>query len=250
VRPIVFLHIPKTAGQTIHNQLAQMVGAKAVSPIRVQSQAPKGPQMPAGYGLYSGHIDWVELETLDDPFVFTVLREPAERIASFYFYLLSEAHKLNARELALPGNAGKARILEASAEDYFFGGTPAWQTFVRDHYDNFYCSYFATRLMRGGATARALAPDVLLEQALNGLASIDRVYHTDHLEVLEQDIARLFGATIKISGNYVNAGQHDRSEPRWPKLAALLGSDAALRRLEDFTAHDTELMTRVRFAHS
>src|SRR5690606_31646457 len=64
VRPIVFLHIPKTAGQTIHNQLAQMVGAGSVSPIRVQSQAPKGPQMPAGYGLYSGHIDWTELETL------------------------------------------------------------------------------------------------------------------------------------------------------------------------------------------
>jgi hypothetical protein len=250
VRPIVFLHIPKTAGQTIHNQLAQMVGAKSVSPIRVQSQAPKGPQMPTGYALYSGHIDWVEIETLDDPFVFTVLREPTERIASFYFYLLSEARKLNASELALPGNAGKARILEMSAEDYFFGGTPAWQTFVRDHYDNFYCSYFATRLMRGGATARALAPDDLLKQALEGLATIDRVYHTDHLEVLEQDIEKMFGTTIKVSGNYVNAGEHDRSEPRWPKLAALLDSDDAIRRLEDFAANDNELMTRIRFARS
>ncbi|WP_430450438.1 hypothetical protein [Rhodophyticola sp.] len=62
---IVFLHIPKTAGQTIHSELARVVGAKAVSPVRVHTQAARGvAQMPPGYRLYSGHIDWEALDTL------------------------------------------------------------------------------------------------------------------------------------------------------------------------------------------
>lgn len=249
-QPIVFLHIPKTAGQTIHNQLAQMVGRGAVSPVRVHSQAPQGPQMPAGYRLYSGHLDWREVDGLPDPFIFTVLRDPAERIASFYFYLLAEARLLTPQELALPGNLGKANILHMSAEEYFFGGNPGWQLFIRAHYDNFYCSYFATRKMRGWSEIRTLGPAALVERALAGLAAVDRVYSTTGLDVLEQDIARLFGASIRVTDNYVNAGQHARGEARWPKLLALMESDRARSALEAFTACDADLMARVRFAQA
>lgn len=248
--PIVFLHIPKTAGQTIHNQLAQMVGADAVSPVRVHSQALNGLQMPSGYSLYSGHIDWTELGTLPDPFVFTVLRDPAERIASFYFYLLGEARKLSAQELRLPGNLGKANVLAMSAEDYFFGGSPAWQTFVRDHYDNFYCAYFATQRMRGGGEIRACTTSEAVSRALIGLTLVDRVYHTDRLNVLEQDILSRFGHKINVTGNYVNAGEIPRDQARWPKLIDLLDSDAARRKLEDFVIRDVDLMARVRFSEA
>ncbi len=247
-RPIVFLHIPKTAGQTIHNQLAEMVGKAAVSPVRVHSQAPQGPQMPAGFRLYSGHLDWTEVDGLPDPFIFTVLRDPAERIASFYFYLLAEARRLTPDELALPANLGKAKVLQNPAEEYFFGGSPQWQLFIRDHYDNFYCSYFATRKMRGWSGIRDLAPGALLERALAGLATLDRIYSTTGLEVLEQDIARLYGATIRLTGNYVNAGEHAQGEARWPKLLALMDTDRARAALEAFAQRDTDLLARVRFA--
>ena len=84
MRPIVFLHIPKTAGQTIHFALAEMVGARNVSPIRVNGQAVDHCTLPPGYLLHSGHIDWTNLDSVEgNPFVFTVLRDPAERIGSF-----------------------------------------------------------------------------------------------------------------------------------------------------------------------
>merc|ERR1711969_313057 len=138
--PIVFLHIPKTAGQTIHNALAAMVGGRHVSPIRTHTQAPgDAPQMPAGYALYSGHIDWTELETLPGGrFTFTVLRDPRERIASFYFFLLKEAEALDRDALERPQNYGKKLILQRSADDYFFGGPAGFNAFILDHYDNFY----------------------------------------------------------------------------------------------------------------
>lgn len=148
---IVFLHIPKTAGQTIHAELGRVVGEAAVSPVRVHTQAgPGAAQFPPGYRLYSGHIDWEALETVPEPrFTFTVLRDPLERLASFYFYICREAGKLSPEELSTPARTGMRMALESSPDEYFFGGTPGWRRFVRDHYRLPYCSYLITRKIRG-----------------------------------------------------------------------------------------------------
>jgi hypothetical protein len=106
---IVFLHIPKTAGQTIHTALCNAVGPEAVSPIRVHTQVADGPsQFPPGYRLYSGHLDWEAIERVPKPrFVFTVLRDPLERLASFYFYIRRQAERISLDELAKPNRIGR-----------------------------------------------------------------------------------------------------------------------------------------------
>lgn len=244
--PIVFLHIPKTAGQTIHNELARLVGPQAVSPVRVHTQAGEGEaQFPPGYRLYSGHIDWDALEGLPEGrFVFTVLRDPRERIASFYFYLLKEARGLSAEELAQPHRRGMARISSVPASEYFFGGDEAWQRFVRDHYDNFYTRYFATRRMRGwgGLPVPHRQPEPLLRRALDNLALVDRVYATRDLGALEADIAARFDAEIRVTGRYVNAGEMPRDEARWPRLLALMDTPLDRARLTRFCALDDALI--------
>lgn len=247
---LVFLHIPKTAGQTVHNALVPAVGGPAhVSPIRVHSQAPKGSQMPAGFNLYSGHIDWTELETLpEDRFVFTVLRDPRERIASFFLYLYKEAQALTPAELALPQNTGKRRVLEDSADAYFMVTTPGWQRFIKDHYDNFYCTYFATRLIRGSAQVEKLSQEDLLVRAQAGLDLIDGVYSTADLGRLETDIEARLGQKISVTETYHNAGAIPRSEPRWPKLMALIERDETRARLESFVQADDILMQRLGMA--
>lgn len=244
---IVFLHIPKTAGQTVHNALIPVVGGPAhVSPIRVHTQAPNGPQMPAGYNLYSGHIDWTELETLpEDRFVFTVLRDPRERIASFFLYLYKEAQALSKEDLALPHNTGKQRLLEESADEYFLGGNPSWQLFIRDHYDNFYCTYFATRLIRGTAQLAGVSQEEILTRAQSGLAQMDAVYSTRDLSVLEADIETYVGEKINVTETYHNTGAAPRNEARWPKLLARLEKDETRARLEEFVRNDDLLMQRI-----
>ncbi len=247
MRPIVFLHIPKTAGQTIHSELVKVVGGeKFTSPVRVHSQAAPEDQFPAGYKLYSGHIDWVALETLpEDRFVFTVLREPKERIASFYFYLLKEAQMLTPAELALPANFGKLKALEESVDDYFFGGDQMWKNFILDHYDNFYLSYFASRLMRGRSMLMNLSEEEVSARAIASLANLDGVYLTNGLGRLEKDIAENFGKRISVTGSYINAGDHKTDEKRWPKLVAALERDSSLERLEAFARRDEALMKAV-----
>ncbi|WP_349829310.1 sulfotransferase family 2 domain-containing protein [Brevibacterium litoralis] len=244
---IVFLHVPKTAGQTIHNELVRLVGGeKYVSPVRVHTQARPEEQLRPGYRLYSGHIDWSAIDQLAARrFVFTVLRDPQERIASFYFYLLKEARELSREQLDLPENTGKQKILEESPDDYFFGGDAAWQDFIRDHYDNFYCNYFASRLMRGRGTLVDVSRSDLIERASTALEGLNGVYTTDRLDRLEDDIHMRFGVRISVTDSFVNAGDRPAGEERWPRLARTFDDEKNAERLAEYASADEELMTRI-----
>lgn len=248
--PIVFLHVPKTAGQTIHHALTHAVGGPThVSPVRVHKHGMNfEDQFPPGFRLYSGHIDWLGVGNVQPhPFVFTVLRDPRERIASFYFFLLKEAREMDPMVRMRPDQLGKRQIFELSADDYFTGGDARWQSFVRNYYDNFYCTYFSTRLMRGYGKAHKMTEATLLEAAETGLKAIDRVYHTDNLAALEKDIADRYGADIRVAGNYQNAAPLQRSVSRWQRLMDMLERDASRARLEEFAVRDLRLMERAPF---
>ena len=248
MNPIVFLHIPKTAGQTIHFELAKLVGEKNVSPVRVHTAPHKGLQMPPGFRLYSGHLDWGELDTLpEDRFVFSVLRDPRERIASFYFFQLRRAEAASAEELQLPQSAGLRRILEGSVDDYFFPKDNVWKHFILDHYDNHYCCFFATQKIRGRRLLGELTSKEQIDRALTGVSAIDRIYKTDGLAALEKDILNGLGARIHLVDNFRNSGSNPGREARWPKLMEMLEADQNRARLEGFCTRDDELMKRIDF---
>lgn len=240
---IVFLHIPKTAGQTVHNELSRVVGKNAVSPVRVHTQADAAGQFPEGFRLYSGHLDWTQLDLVPkDRFVFTVLRDPRERIASFYFYLLQKAEGLGAKKLELPQHTGMRMVLTQSADDYFFGGNPSWRRFIRDHYDNFYCTYFATGRVRGWIDISGLSRAELLRRATVGAQKLDAIYGLDGLLQLEEDLLPLVGKPVKLAGNHHNSGPQPQGAARWPKLLDRLESDENRRRLERFAVFDAKLL--------
>lgn len=241
--PIIFLHIPKTAGQTVHNSLSRMVKARRVSPIRVHTQThlPKD-QFPPGYSLYSGHLDWHETDHLPQArFVFTVLRDPGERIASFYYYLQRQAAALSREALDLPHNIGFKRALEWAPDDYFFGGDDAWQTFVRSHYDNFYCTYFATRRMLGWGATLSESPAKLLANARAGLGILDRVYSTNHMSAMEADFQHRYDHHLSIADRFDNSSGEPSDTLRWPRLLASFQSDLAADRMHHFTSLDQQL---------
>lgn len=243
---LVFLHIPKTAGQTIHNALARVVGQPNVSPVRVHTQADSEAQFPPGYLLYSGHLDWTGLGGLpEDRFVFSVLRDPRERIASFYFYLRKEARTLDPAALERPENTGKYRALHWTPDEYFFGGDAGWRQFVRDHYDNFYCSYFATRKMRGLIEVADLPDSERVRRAVEGARTLDALYSTVDLAQLETDIARVTGAVVPIAGERVNRGPLESGMSRWSALVGLFDDAESAERLETFVKLDERLLEQL-----
>jgi hypothetical protein len=247
IAPIVFLHIPKTAGQTIHNELARAVGKHSVSPIRVHSQAKEEQtQFPPGYQLYSGHLDWLELDQIAKPrFVFSILRDPKERIASFYFYLLKEAKKLSESDLNKPEHIGKRIILERNADDYFFGGDDAWRAFILDHFDNVYCRYFGSQKIRAGQSFSSLRDRRKLRSAFNNLGKIDWIYSIDNLGALEADLAELYGFDLNFSEARTNVGDRPVHEKRWPSLLSNFERDASSTQIERFVKLDSQLMQQL-----
>lgn len=241
MRPIVFLHIPKTAGQTIHNELRRVLGDKAISPIRVHHQAPKGAaQMPEGYRVYSGHLDWDEVDHLSNPFVFTVLRDPRERIASFYLYLLTKAERMSACELEEPQHTGLRMALTRSADDYFFAGDAGWKAFIKAHYDNFYCRYLATRKIVSSGP-------LCLETALRNAQHLSGIYTTTSLDVLQKDLKVEFGIRVRLMKRFDNVGRNP-SEARWPQLLARMEKDSSRSALEKMVSLDDLLLERLNLA--
>ena len=243
VPALVFLHLPKTAGQTVHLRLADALGEAQVSPIRLHTQAPPEAQFPPGYRLYSGHLDWVALDRLPGPhFVFTLLRDPRERLASFYFYLQDTARRMPPEQRASQGRADLESILTRTPDEYFFGGDAGWQGFVRDHYDNFYCSYFASRRILGRPDLAGLDAATVLARAKAGLGAMDAVYRCEALHVLDRDFARKFGLRLSTARHVANQGTLPRGAVRWRALLDRFETDAGRARIEGFVTQDEALM--------
>lgn len=240
---VAFLHIPKTAGQTVIKELAAVYPPDAFSPVRTHADAPEDAQMPPGYRLYAGHIDWVDLDTLpDDRFAFTILRDPRERIASFYFYLLREAAKLTPEELASTARTNMRMISTLSADDYFFGGDRGWQRFIQDHYNNFYCNYLITRKIRGWKDVCDLDQTTLVARAETAATTLQGIYTTTSLDRLEDDMHSLLGVKLDLQTNYVNAGPNAGKAKRWSDLLTRFEQDSSAERLEKFAQADSLLM--------
>ncbi|WP_306151161.1 sulfotransferase family 2 domain-containing protein [Roseovarius sp. MMSF_3281] len=244
---IVFLHIPKTAGQTIHSELARVMGETQVSPIRVHTQA-KTPeeQFPEGYRLYSGHIDWVALDKVPQPrFVFTVLRDPLERIASFYFYLLRQAQDMTEKQRAEPSRVGMRMIMDNSVDDYFFGGNPQWKKFINDHYNSPYCAYLVTGKIRGFSSVARQPRKRLVNRAVQAAEKLNAIYSVDRLDVLERDLEAQLGINVDLTGRFVNAAPKGQNTKRWPQLEKLIERDETRDGLMDFARADQVLMHRL-----
>ena len=244
---IVFLHIPKTAGQTIHAELVRLIGENAVSPIRVHTQADSAAgQFPPGYRLYSGHIDWLALETVPNPkFAFTVLRDPLERIASFYFFLRRQAEGLSEEELARPRRVGMRRILTSTVDDYFCGGPASWRRFILDHYHSPYCAYLATKTLRGYSKIAECPRDEMIDRAEAAAKSLGGVYSVTALGALERDIEVLLGKRPQLTGRYMNAAPEEQAGSRWQQLQAIIEKKETLAQLQSFVDADCQLMSRL-----
>jgi len=246
MKKIVFLHIPKTAGQSVHSELFRIYGKRRTSPIRVHHQANQYQQFPEGYDLYSGHLDWHHPTHFeDDVFSFTVLRDPYERIASFYFYLRQKSLAASDRMLSMPEHTGLRRVKNWTPNDYFFGGDVAWRTFIKDHYDNFYCSYMATGKVRGTIEIAEISREVLIERAVKRAKQLSRIYQLSNLNFLEEDIYIITGHQVYIQSTRINAGPKVIHRSRWQDLMSLINDKPTQRRLEKFAESDVVFMKQL-----
>lgn len=84
---VVFVHIPKTGGTSLHEVLKGLFRADEIHPERLNRFSEYDPSTYENYRLFSAHMDARTLPSIPDPkYTLTVLREPKERILSLYYF--------------------------------------------------------------------------------------------------------------------------------------------------------------------
>ncbi len=247
---VIFLHIPKTAGQSVHAALVNAFGSDAVCPARVNDQLRQYSITELNrYQVFSGHLDWSLLDCIKGPkYVFTVLREPMDRILSFYFYLRDQGESLSAEEREKPEKKGLKAAFELSPREYFLEGSPPLRKFLDDHYDNFYSYYFAGRHYSGRSTLKELISrnelsDIdILRLAKDNLAILDNVFTVNDMESVFGTIQNLSGTPVPHIEKYqVNVNTKVAAVNRRNHLKALGADEATLKRLQDYCTMDDKI---------
>lgn len=96
---LVFLHIPKTGGTTLHHHFSAHFTPDETCPERYSNLQAYSPKDLRRWRFFSGHFDTDAIKLIPRPlFIVTVLRDPIERLLSHYHFW--KRHKLEYVEQA------------------------------------------------------------------------------------------------------------------------------------------------------
>lgn len=89
-QPVIFLHIPKTAGLTLHHIIEAQYAPEAMFTMNLPEDLARYQELPEeakrAIRIIRGHHGFGLHTMLPDATYFTILREPVDRVISFYYY--------------------------------------------------------------------------------------------------------------------------------------------------------------------
>lgn len=251
---IVFLHIPKTAGQSVRRTLGKTFGQDALAPVLVNDHFNEyPPERLLDYQVFTGHLNWDRLDFVPSPkVVFTILREPLERIASFYLFMRREAERHTAEELELPELRGQWMAKNLSIDDYFCKKDIEGRNFIDGLYDNFYTHFLAGRRygarnkLRAKYGTEAAGDEAILKQALSNAEQLDLVGRVEDMAGFSERLSTLLGQRIDFVKRRVNVNAEiEPSASRFQVLLDMKPRDETVERLHSYARMDSELYSRL-----
>lgn len=250
VKKLIFLHIPKTAGQSIRQELRRAFGRHRESPVKTKSLARKYGGTcfpdPDRHDLYSGHIDWHDLEDrIPGPkVVFTVLRDPRERLASFYFYQFANAVDLEGMVERDRKRLHAMRTL--SVDDFLANPDIDDRARIDVGYDNVQARFLATRQLHLSNRRPGHVDDgEIISRAVENARTLDLVCTIDRLDRVEELVAREFGYTISVTTRFANRGSVEPGKSRFAELVARVKERRTRDRIEEMCALDDRLLAEL-----
>lgn len=215
-RKLVFLHLPKTGGTTLHHHFSQAFAKPEICPERFSALDAIPPETLATYRFFSGHFNFEQVRLIPGrTFIVTVLRDPVERILStYYFWKRHPASVVSEHNLAGPAAARANDLLGFLRSD-----VPE----VRDGIEN-----TMTRYLAGGVNVDATGKYIFPNAAIRVPISDLQVLHRATGNLLSTDV---FGFTSNLPDVYARVGLAFGMK-RLPRLAKLNTRDSSNPNLE------------------
>ncbi len=232
---IVFLHIPKCGGTTLHNVLLGWFGAKSVHRERFNNLYSSSVSDLASKKVFSGHFDYFSTHLIPgNKTLVTFMRDPIDRLISLYNF--HRAHRVKHPQ---PFNY-ISLASELAIDDYFqqpklCAASPINNTMVR------HLSDLPQTRFEWAPDSPDVAQNIeaLTEQSIRNLGSFDCVGFLDEYDSSISKIAKVVGkpAPATIEKHQVLETLPE-SNPNIRKITKQYPSDKTLKRMEELVAYD------------
>jgi hypothetical protein len=239
-RRIVFLHVPKCGGTTMHAMLTAWFGAEAMHPERGNQLYFSHISDLAGRKVFSGHYDYYATCLVPGRVCrLSLLREPVARLLSLYHF-----HRAHSRAFIERKNLKLARwASEYDIDAYFAHEAVRAEASI----DNAIARNFSNvsqlpHLRKGPQGAQTVPLDEICRQAVENVATFDFIGFMDAYEASAAVIAELLGVAPldRISPEQVLDDLMER-EPNMQRIERQTPSPETLRDLEELVRYDREV---------
>ncbi|MEO3475004.1 hypothetical protein AAFN86_24300 [Roseomonas sp. CAU 1739] len=248
-RKLVFLHLPKTGGTTLHHHFREAFAPEEICPERFSNLHKIPAETLAGYRYFSGHFNYEQVRLIPGPcFVVTVLRDPAERILStYYFWKRHRPEVVEQHRLTGPATARATDLL---------GFLKSTEPAVRDAVENTMARYLAGGVNitaeglyvfpNGGGLSPRVTDLELVHRASGNLAACDLFGFTSHLPEVYAKVAWDFG--MKRVQELVKLNTRESESPALEPVVLEEMTPAVLAELDRLTVLD-RMVYRLARAH-
>lgn len=237
---LVFLHLPKTGGTTLHHHFSAHFTPEETCPERYSNLQSYSLEELRQWRFFSGHFNADEIRRIPRPlFVVTVLRDPIERLLSNYYFW--KRHRADYIELnGLIGlqitKAGTLLDFLRSDSPHIFPTATNWMT------SQLAGAVLATpdgyALIRDGEQIGWLSEAQLVSRALQNLLSFDVFGDISQLADIYGTVAQKFGMAPLTQVARLNAREDAHElmdpyvpEPITPEIQSLLEEKTRLDRV-------------------
>jgi hypothetical protein len=240
---VVFLHVPKCGGTTLHNLLLNWYGAENAHPERHNGLYGHPASSMAGYVLFSGHYDFFSTQLIPAKNKKTILllRDPIERLISQYNYMRS--HSI---EFIVENNGLFVyHIHKFTINQYFFdpevGADQIYDNVMARQLSS--CPMVDYSIPYGGLMQNDL--EALTEQALKNIETFDYVGVQENLDKAIKDIAVLLNKPIPEQIERLNSfDTNPIGQSAFRTIKKQRPNQATMKRLQELTRYDRIIYDR------
>jgi hypothetical protein len=217
---LVFFHLPKTGGSTLHHHFSAHFAPEETCPAR-HSNLMYSVEELRQWRFFSGHFNADEIRRIPRPlFVVTVLRDPIERLLSLYYFW--KRHK--AEYIEQRGEVGlritkAGTLLDFLQSDYPHIVQGTVNSMVMQAAGAVLATPDGYALMSGHKQIGWLSEAQLVSRALKNILTFDVIGETSNLADVYARVAQRFGMAplTQIARLNTRECEHELMDPHMPE---------------------------------